>query len=63
VSTVPRLAVLEQVRDDIILKTWETNIVERKITTKEIKEAYEEVFHSLNKKFVGLGKDDSSEIL
>jgi hypothetical protein len=29
-SVVPRLSVLEQVRGDIILKTWEANIVESK---------------------------------
>jgi len=52
-SIVPRLSVSEQVRGDILLKTWEANIAEGKRTTKEIKEAYEEAFHSLNKEFLG----------
>jgi hypothetical protein len=60
---VPRLFVSEQVRGDIILKTWETNIAERKRGAKEIKEAYEEDFHSLNTKSLGLGKYDLSELL
>jgi hypothetical protein len=59
----PRLFVSEQVRGDIILNNWEANIVESKRTTKEIKEAYEEAFHSLNKEFLGLGKYDLSEVM
>jgi hypothetical protein len=62
-SIVPRLTVLEKIRGDIILKTWEANISESKRTAKEIKEAYEEAFHSLNKDSLGLGKDDHSEVL
>jgi hypothetical protein len=63
ISVTPRLTVAEQVRGDIILKTWEANIAESKRTTKEIKEDCEEVFHFLNKESLGLGKDDCSEIL
>jgi hypothetical protein len=63
ISVIPRLSVAEQVRGDIILKTWEANIAESKILAKEIKEACEEVFHSLNKKSLGLRKDDCSEVL
>jgi 3-methyladenine DNA glycosylase Tag len=62
-SAVPRLSVSEQIRGDIILKTWEANIAESKRTAKEIKEAYEEAFHSLNKESLGLGKEDNSEVL
>jgi hypothetical protein len=62
-SIVPRLSVSEQVRGDILLKTWEANIAESKRTTKEIKEAYEEAFHSLNKESSGFGKGDISEVL
>jgi hypothetical protein len=43
-SVVPRLSVSEQVRGDIILKTWEANIAESKRMAKEIKEACEEFF-------------------
>lgn len=63
ISVTPRLTVAEQVIGDVILKTWEANIVESKRTSKEIKEDCEEVFHLLNKESLGLGKDDSSEIL
>ena len=63
IYVIPRLSVAEQVRGDIILKTWEVNITESKRLAKEIKEACEEVFHSLNKKSLGLGKDDCSEVL
>jgi hypothetical protein len=63
VSMVSRLSVLEQIRGDIILKTWETNIVESKRMDKEVKEACEESFHSLDKESLGLGKDNISEVL
>jgi hypothetical protein len=63
ISVVPRLSVSEQVRGDIILKTWEANIAESKRMAKEVKEACEEAFHSLNKESLGLKKDDHSEVL
>jgi hypothetical protein len=63
IYVIPILYVAEQVRGDIILKTWEANIAESKRLAKEIKEACEEVFHSLNKKSLGLEKDDCSEVL
>jgi hypothetical protein len=56
VSVVSGLSVLEQVRGDIILKTWEANIAESKRMAKEVKEACEEYFHSLNKESLGLRK-------
>jgi hypothetical protein len=62
-SVVPRLSVLEKIRGDIILKTWEANIFESKIMAKENKEAYEEDFDSLNKESLGLGKEDNYEVL
>jgi hypothetical protein len=49
ISVTPRLTVAEQVRGDIILKTWEDNITESKRMTKEIKEYCEEIFHFLKK--------------
>jgi hypothetical protein len=63
IFVIARLSIAEQVRGDIILKTWEANIVESKILAKEIKEVCEEVFHSLNKKSLGLRKDECSEVL
>ena len=63
IYVTPRLIIVEQVIGDIILKTWEANIVESKRMAKEIKEDGEEVFDLLNKETLGIGKDDCSEIL
>jgi hypothetical protein len=63
ICITPRLNVAEKIRGDIILNTWEANIVESKRMAKEIKEDCEEIFHFLNKESLGLGKDDCSEIL
>jgi hypothetical protein len=63
VPVTPRLTIAEQIRGDMILKSWEANIAESKIMAKEIKEGCEEVFDSLSKESLGLGKDDCSEIL
>jgi hypothetical protein len=63
VPVIPRLTVLEQIIGDVILKTWEANIAESKRMAKEIKEDCEEVFDSLSKESLGLGKDDCSKIL
>jgi hypothetical protein len=63
ISVISRLFVAEKIRGDIILKTWEANIDESKRSTKEIKEEYEEVFHSINKKSLNLEEDNQSEIL
>jgi hypothetical protein len=58
ISVISRLFVAEKIRGDIILKTWEANIDESKRSTKEIKEEYEEVFHSINKKSLNLKEDN-----
>jgi hypothetical protein len=63
VSMVSRLSLSEQTRGDIILKTWEANIVESKILAKEVKKACEEAFHSLDKGSLGINKDNISEVL
>jgi hypothetical protein len=63
IYVVSRLSISEQARGDIILKTWETNIAKSKKMAKEVKEACEESFQLLNKESLGLGKDDSSEVL
>ena len=57
------MTVVDKIRGDIILKTWEANIAESKRMAKEIKEDCEEVFDFLNKESLGIGKDDYSEIL
>jgi len=58
-----RLSLSEQTRGDIILNTWEANIVESKRLAKEVKKACEEEFHSLDKGSLGLNKDNISEVL
>jgi len=62
VSRVSKLSSLEQTKDDIILKTWETNIAESKRMAKEVKKYCEETFHSLDKESLGLGKDNISKV-
>jgi hypothetical protein len=49
VAMASRLSVSEQTIGDIILKTWESSIVERRKIAKEVKEFCEEDFDSLNK--------------
>ena len=49
-----KLSVTEQIRGDIMLKAWETNIVENKKIVKEIKYDCEGIFDSLDKQALGL---------
>jgi hypothetical protein len=63
VAMASRLSALEHTRGDIILKTWESSIVESRKMTKEVKEFCEEDFHSLKKESLGLDKEDSSGVL
>jgi hypothetical protein len=63
VSMVSRLSVSEQIKGDIILKIWETNIAESKRMAKEVKEACEESYHSLDKESLSFGKDSIYEVL
>jgi hypothetical protein len=58
-----RLTVEEKVIGDILLKTWEASIAESKILAKEIKDNCEETFELLDKKSLGIGKDDCSGLL
>jgi hypothetical protein len=63
VAMVSRLSLSEQTRGDIILKTWEANIVESKRLAKEVKKDCEEAFYSLDKESLDLEKDNISEVL
>jgi hypothetical protein len=58
-----RLTVEEKIRGDIILNTWEANIAKSKRLAKEIKEDREEVFDLLDKKSLGIGKDDCARVI
>jgi hypothetical protein len=62
-NCVSRLSILEKIKGDIILNSWEANIAKTKKMAKEVKEACEEDFHSLDKESLGLNKDSVSELL
>lgn len=49
VSNVHQLSLSEQIRGDIILKAWETNLIESKRLARDVTEACLEVFTSLDK--------------
>jgi hypothetical protein len=57
------LSLSEQTRGDIILKTWEENIVESKRLARELKKACEEAFYALDKELVCIGRNDIPEVL
>jgi hypothetical protein len=63
VPTIPKLTVEEQIRGDIILKTWETNIVESRKMAREVKKECEEVFDQLDTKTLGIGEGDCPGLL
>jgi hypothetical protein len=63
VPTTPILTITEQIRGDIILKAREANIVKSKKMAKEIKEECEEDFDLLDKKSLGIGKDNCAGVL
>jgi hypothetical protein len=58
VSKIPKLYVVEKIRDDIMLKVWETNIAEKKKIAKEIKDDCEEIFDLLDKGSLGIERDN-----
>jgi hypothetical protein len=61
-TMLSRLSLSERTRGNIILNTWEANIVESKRLAKEVKKACEEAFHSLEKGSLGLEEDIISEV-
>jgi hypothetical protein len=63
VAEVPRLSLSEQTRGDIILKTWETNLAERKRLAREVNKACEEALSSLDKGLLDVERDSISEAL
>jgi DUF4097 and DUF4098 domain-containing protein YvlB len=58
VSKIPKISVIEKIRGDIMLKVWETNIVENKKIEKEIKYDCEEIFDLLDKGSLGIRRDN-----
>jgi hypothetical protein len=57
------LSVTEQIREDIMLKAWEMNIVKNKNIVKEIKDDCEGIFDSLDKQVLGIERNDFFELL
>jgi hypothetical protein len=58
-----KLSVTEQIKGDIMLKVWETNMSERKNIVKEIKDDCEGIFDSLDKQALAIEKNDCFESL
>jgi hypothetical protein len=63
VPAIPKMTIEEQIMGNIILKTWETNIVESMKIAREVKKECEEVFDQLDTKTLGIGKGDFPGIL
>ena len=59
----PELSPSEQLRGDMALKVWETNLVERKILDMEVKDAFLEAFSSLDKNIIEFEGSNISEAL
>ena len=63
VPNFPLLSPSEQLRGDMALKVWETNLAERKIFAREVKEACLEVLLSLDKGLIDLKGSDIAEAM
>jgi hypothetical protein len=55
-SKTMKILATEQIRCDIMLKLWETNITENKRIVKEIRDDFEEFFDLLDKGSLNIGK-------
>jgi len=62
-ENIPQLSLSEQTRGDIILKTWETNLVESKRLAREVNTACKEALSSLDKGLLDTERDSISEAL
>ena len=58
-----KLSFIEQIRGDIMLKAWETDISKNKKIVKEIKDDCEGIFDSLDMKVLRIKRNDFSEPL
>jgi hypothetical protein len=63
VSDVPRLSLSEQIRGDMALKAWETNLAESKRLAREVNEACLEALSSLDKGLIDFEGNAISEAL
>jgi hypothetical protein len=48
----PRLSPSEQIKGDMALKVWETNLIVGKRLSKEVKDTYQEALSSLDKRMI-----------
>jgi hypothetical protein len=58
-----KISATDQIRGDIILKLWETNITENKRIVKEIRYDCEEFFDLLDKGSLNIGKGNCTGLL
>jgi hypothetical protein len=63
VPWVKILSLSEQTRGDIILKTWEANIVERKTLARELKKYCKEAFYALDRESLCVRRNNIPEVL
>jgi signal transduction histidine kinase len=63
VARATRLSLSEKTRGDIILKTWEANLVESKRLAWEVKKVSKEACSSLDKESLDIERDSTSEAL
>jgi hypothetical protein len=63
VARVTRLSLSKKTQGDIILKTWEANIAERKRLARELKKVCEETFYALDKESLCIGRNNIPEVL
>jgi hypothetical protein len=61
VPDFPLLSPSEQLRGDMALKVWETNLAERKRFSREVKDAFLEALSSLDKKLIDFEGSNISE--
>jgi len=52
VPNFPQLSPSEQIRGDLSLNVWETNLAESKSLALEVKDAFQEALSSLDKKLI-----------
>ena len=57
------MSIFEQTRGDVILKAWETNLVESKRLAREVNKACKEALSSLNKGLLDVERDNIFEAL
>jgi hypothetical protein len=62
-SKTTKISATKQIRGDIMLKLWETNITENKRIVKEIRDDCEEVFDLLGKRSLNIGKGNCIGLL